>query len=141
MWGPDLRDRAPEGYSVGIDLEPAARFEGAAADPLVRALFTPDELAWCARQRTPGARLAGTWCAKEAVVKALWPWLRLDPRRVRVTRSDDGGTAVAVPGCEEALEDLRVAVSISDRGSLASAVAVVSQIGLRPPVVAGEGAP
>ena len=119
-------------YSVGIDLERVERFAGGPSDPDVRVLFTDTELTWCARGRRPAHRLAGTWCAKEAVVKALWPWARLDPRRVSVVRTDDGGASAAVSAADDATRSVTISVTISDAGPLASAFVVAYGAHLEP---------
>lgn len=50
----------------GVDAEVITRF---ARPPL--AAFTDDEVAYCRAQSQSDAAFAGTWCVKEAVVKAL----------------------------------------------------------------------
>ena len=110
--------------SVGTDLEDVARFtDGAPGTGGADALFTDEERAHAAAG-SGAASLTGSWCAKEAAVKALWPWIRLDPRRVHVSRTDDGRPVVAVTGNVDLLAGVQVQVSIAHTSSVASAVAV-----------------
>lgn len=100
---------------VGVDVEPIARF--AEADPR---LFHATELAHCARQGDPARARAGTWCAKEAAVKALAGWRTVGLRQVVVSRDAAGAPQVAVLVADApALQ-----VSISYAAGLATAVAI-----------------
>jgi phosphopantetheine--protein transferase-like protein len=112
-------------YNVGIDIERAGRFESLADDQSLRALFTAEERRYCADSGDAAASYAGTWCAKEAIVKALAPWVILDPRRVTVARTA-GEAQVVVSGWSGASAGVTVRVSISDRRPLATAVAFAS---------------
>jgi phosphopantetheine--protein transferase-like protein len=80
--------------SVGIDVEAIARFARVIDDPRWRDLFSDEEHAARPSGADAAAYYAGTWCAKEAAVKALWPWTRLDPRRVHVSLDSDGRSGV-----------------------------------------------
>lgn len=112
-------------YNVGVDIERAGRFERMAVDEVLKALFTDEESRYCSRTRDAAATYAGTWCAKEAVVKALAPWVVLDPRRVTVVRTPSE-TKVVVAGWSGSSSGVAVKVSISDRRPMASAFAVAS---------------
>lgn len=107
--------------SVGIDIVGVARF----ADLLERSpgfaarFFSPSELGHAERSPHPVQRLAGTFAAKEAVMKAL----SLTPapawaRRIEITR-DPSGAPKAIVGAQQ------VVVSISHDGAYAVAVATV----------------
>ncbi|MEA2538578.1 MAG: 4-phosphopantetheinyl transferase superfamily [Chloroflexota bacterium] len=112
-------------YNVGIDIERAGRFESVADDDNLRALFTDEERRYCAGAGDAAASYAGTWCAKEAIVKALAPWVVLDPRRVTVERTGTDAQ-VAVSGWSAAASGVTVRVAISDRRPLATAFAFAS---------------
>lgn len=107
--------------NVGTDLEDVARFD----DDRTRTdvLFSEAELAHAANGGGAAA-LAGTWCVKEATVKALWPWVRLDPRRVLVSREADGRPTATVVGHDLSADGVQVQVSITHTSTVASAVAV-----------------
>ncbi len=59
---------------VGVDVIEIGRFEKALArrPGLYRRLFTPEEVASCARKGRPAASLAARFAAKEAVKKAFF---------------------------------------------------------------------
>lgn len=109
-------------YNVGIDVEDIGRF--ASGSIASDTLFSEEELAEAEAVRLP-ERLAGTWCAKEATVKALWPWVQLDPRRVHVTRQTDGRPTVHVTGWDADVAGVQVRVSISHSSTVATAMALV----------------
>ena len=107
---------------VGVDVEAAARFE----EPARRdGLFTTAEDDYCGSRADPAESYAGTWCAKEAVVKALAGHARLLSRHVEIRRLGDGRPVVCLLGRQgaEAGERFRVEVSISHAEGLAVAVA------------------
>lgn len=116
-------------HNVGIDIERAGRFESIADDQTLRALFTPEERRYCSGSGDVAASYAGTWCAKEAIVKALAPWVVLDPRRVTVARTADDAQ-VLVSGWSGTSSGVTVRVTISDRRPLATAFAVASGPGV-----------
>lgn len=120
-------------YNVGIDIERAGRFESLADDQSLSALFTEEERHYCSSRRDAAASYAGTWCAKEAVVKALAPWVVLDPRRVTVDRTANDAQ-VSVSGWNATPNGVTVRVRISDRRPLATAFAFASG-----PGVVGQG--
>jgi len=57
-------------YGVGVDMELIATFEGKDEDFLSRN-FTTRELEYCRNSPNPLSSIAGKWCAKEAVLKAI----------------------------------------------------------------------
>ena len=105
--------------SLGIDVVGVERFR----DVLQRSpafgdrFFSEAELAHGAQAHDPVLHLAGTFAAKEAVMKAL----RLHPavawaRRIEISRGADGAPVARVGGSE-------VEVSISHDAGIAMAVA------------------
>jgi phosphopantetheine--protein transferase-like protein len=115
----------PSAYNVGIDIERTGRFESVDDDERLRALFTAEERRFCSGSGDAAASFAGTWCAKEAIVKALAPWVVLDPRRVTIARTADDAQ-VTVSGWSGTASGVTVRVTISDRRPLATAFAVAS---------------
>lgn len=103
---------------VGVDVEPVERF----AQPDAR-LFHEAELAYCQAQADPARARAGTWCAKEAAVKALAGWHPVGLREVAVSRDAAGAPSVTVlaPGAPT------VQVSITYAAGFATAVAIAHQ--------------
>lgn len=102
---------------VGVDVEKIERFR--LFDPR---LFSPAELAYCARRVDSAECLAGRWCAKEAVMKACAPHISLGLREIEIAVAVDGRPLVVLPERATAL-GLNAEVSIAHAGSLAVAVA------------------
>jgi phosphopantetheine--protein transferase-like protein len=115
-----LRLEAATDFDVGVDAESTARFAGL-NDVARKALFAQEEHDYCASFSDAPRLFAGTWCAKEAAVKALWRWVRLDPRRVVVVRANDGRASVRISGWNADEAGVSTKVSISSHGSLAVA--------------------
>ena len=103
--------------SVGVDLEPVARF--ATAD---ERLFTDAELAQTGAHSDPDEARAGRWCAKEAAVKALSSRRLLSPRDVEVLCDPSGRPHARV--LADGFADVELDVSISHSEGFAMAVAV-----------------
>ena len=108
-------------FDVGIDAESTKRFETGLSAIARKALFAQEERDYCASFSDAPRRFAGTWCAKEAAVKALWRWVRLDPRRVVVIRACDGRASIRISGWSADEAGVSTIVSISSHGSLAVA--------------------
>jgi holo-[acyl-carrier protein] synthase len=107
--------------SLGVDVVDVERFETLLArrPGLAGRFFTDEERAHCAGASNEVLSLAGTFAAKEAVMKAL----DLTPapawaRRVAITRSPSGRPAARVEGFPP------VPVSISHDGPVAVAIAL-----------------
>ncbi len=109
--------------NVGLDVVEIARFRAlvARSPGFVERFFTERERAHCDAAPDPATSLAGTFAAKEAVMKALG----LTPapawaRRIRIERSASGRPAASVDG------HAPVPVSIAHDGPVAVAVAVTA---------------
>lgn len=100
------------------DLDPARR---ARDDTAKRGLFAAERLAHYASFPDAAWRYTRTWCAKEAAAEALGRWVRLDPRRVVVTRSGDDGPSPRVSGWDAVKNGASRRVSLSDLGAIAVA--------------------
>ena len=108
-------------YNIGIDIEDIGRFASVAEDPALRSLFSLEEFEHCSRFADSAAHFAGTWCAKEAAVKALWPWVRLEPRLVTVHRTTDGRPSLRIASIDEQTTGTATRVSISQTSTIACA--------------------
>ncbi len=107
--------------SLGVDVVDLARFDSliARSPRVVERFFTDEEREYCDAARDTAVSLAGTFAAKEAVMKAL----DLTPapawaRRVSITRSSSGRPVAHVEGRPP------VPVSISHDGPVAVAIAL-----------------
>jgi holo-[acyl-carrier protein] synthase len=116
-------------HGVGIDLLEIDRLERALArrPRLAERLFTPAERAYAAGRAQPAMHLAGRFCVKEAVAKALalpaWDWHDVElvggggPPQLRLS-----GRAAA----RAAELGVDVQVSLTHTDGMAAAVAVAS---------------
>lgn len=110
----------PGCVGVGIDIEAVARWQH--ADPR---LFTDEENDYCRSRADSAEAYAGTWCAKEAVVKAVRPTAPVLTRQVCVTRDQEGAPWAGLPP----ELGLRALVSISHSAGMAMAVAIAVPAG------------
>lgn len=107
----------------GVDIEAVARFAEMDGGSL-RRLFHDAERDYARASGDTAACYAGTWCAKEAVVKALWRTIHLDPRRVLITRDAEGCPLATISDWDAEAHGVRVTVSIAHSGGMAIASAV-----------------
>ena len=107
---------------VGLDVEDVARWE----DPALRldVLFNQEEIDYAGVGTDRARRLAGTWCAKEAVVKAVAPSAAPSLRDVRIIRDAAGAPHAAFAEAWRWLDEV-VLVSISHTPRSAAAVALL----------------
>lgn len=114
-WGPNLP-------GIGVDVEHHARWR--AGDERLTSLFTEAEMDRCRNMADLPAQMAGTWCAKEAAVKAIAAHVTLSLRDVEVVRDDLGRPGIRVLPGELQRHGDRLRVSISRTEELSMAVAV-----------------
>ena len=105
---------------VGLDVVDVDRFRVVLkrSPSLTERFFTEEERSYCSHKTDPAIHFAGTFAAKEAVMKVLG----LTPapawaRRIEVSRDADGAPIARVGGRE-------VSVSISHDGGYAVAIAL-----------------
>ena len=105
---------------IGVDVVEVERFRSMLdrSPGMLDRFFSSSEIAYCDARPDPIRHLAGTFAAKEAVMKAL----SLVPavawaRRIEITRAPSGAPVASV-------NDVEVPVSISHDGPVAVAVAL-----------------
>ncbi|MEU4423068.1 holo-ACP synthase [Actinoplanes sp. NPDC024001] len=114
--------RRPGGdIGIGVDIEEVARWRR----PDER-LFTDAERGHCRATGRPAESYAGRWCAKEATLKAVSPFLAVGLRDVEIIAAPDGCPQVRLTGAGAGWAGT-VRVSIAHSPSLAVAVAVASR--------------
>ena len=120
---------------VGVDIEAVSRFECSGSD-----IFTANELEQARAHANPVETLAGRWCAKEAVVKALSDTVLLSPREVEVV-TDSGGRprAVLPERARRYVLDLDVSIAHSAGFAVAAATAAVKTDTVPDEIAAGPG--
>lgn len=122
-------------FNVGIDCEDIQRWynmlpkleEGAQ-----HKLFTEAEHQYCKSFKNPAAHYASRWCAKEALLKALSPFCKVDLRKIEIANDRDGKPFFVVSDPEVAKLNLTVRISLSHSKKTAIAIAVVA-VGLDTP--------
>lgn len=99
-------------------------------DTFLQKVFTPDEIAYCARHRAAAEHFAGRWAAKEAVLKAFGTgWAKgIQWTDLEVCLEDGGRPRLALHGAARdhatRLGIGEVLISISHTAAMANAFAV-----------------
>ena len=113
---------------TGIDTEMISRFAHLweKKPALLKKIFFPSELSYFANQGYHIATLTGIWCAKEAVVKAVYPTIRLHIREVEIiAQKKEPPAAVLHNKQKRAISpDINVSISIAHSRDYATAIAV-----------------
>lgn len=107
---------------VGVDVEEHSRWTS--GDIRFDALFTEAERLTHHGLHNAAIRLAGIWCAKEAAVKAMSPFVTLSLRDVEIVHDASGRPGVRVLKEELRHHGDRVAVSISRTEHVSVAIAI-----------------
>lgn len=110
---------APAGtyVGIGVDIEAIDRW----VDPDPR-LFTEEEHAYCLSRPDQAEAYAGSWCAKEAVVKAVMPATPILTRQVSIRRDEAGAPFAILLRSRE--PQVRVSISITHSAGIATAIAL-----------------
>jgi len=114
-----------EDYGVGVDSEVIDRWRRRL--PSLRRsarLFTEREHAYCERFADPAPVYAGSWCAKEAVFKAVSRFGTLTLDQIEIERLPSGCPCVHLPRTLAALVRVRVSITHDTERAVAFAVAV-----------------
>lgn len=114
---------------IGIDIVDIARIEKAASSRhFLERVFSPKEIEYFESKGRDFAGLAGFWCVKEAVGKALGTGVRFALTDVEVTHGESGEPKVRLHGKAAALlKERKLEISITHTGSVAAAVAMISE--------------
>jgi len=116
-------------YNVGIDCEDIARWRKML--PRLergpqRKLFSDGEHSYCRSHRDPAPHYAARWCAKEALLKALSPFCKLDLREIAVDNEVDGSPFFILNDSSFDTTRFRIRLSMSHSKETAMAVVMVS---------------
>ena len=118
-----------QNFNVGIDCEDIERWHNILLkleESAQHKLFTEAEHKYCKSFKNPAAHYAARWCAKEALLKALHPFCKVDLRKIEIANDKDGKPFFVVSDPEVAKLNLTVRVSLSHSKKTAMAVAVVA---------------
>jgi holo-[acyl-carrier protein] synthase len=108
---------------LGTDIESVTRFQHLLIKKpgMLKRLFTDYEYQYAMAKAAPAQALAGIWCAKEAVVKALGTIALIDIRDVEIKHTACGAPLVAP------MSGYTITVSIAHTKTYATAVALAQQ--------------
>jgi phosphopantetheine--protein transferase-like protein len=115
-------------YGVGVDSELVARWRERL--PSLRRsprLFTERERQYCDGFADPAPVYAGSWCAKEAVFKAVSRFAQLTLDQIEIERLENGCPAVHLPAGLQQRVRVRVSITHDAERAVAFAVAVGSE--------------
>lgn len=114
---------------IGIDIENVDRFKNL-NQHLVERVYTINEIEYCNSHANSHVHLAGVWCAKEAVVKALSD-LNLSVNKIEILHRDNGAPYVNINGqIQQYFETNKIKnvyISISHTDTTATAIAMVER--------------
>ena len=111
---------------VGIDIENVGRFKDLSPH-LIERVYTKNEIEYCNSHVNFYIHLAGIWCAKEAVVKALND-LDLAVSEIEILHKSSGAPYVNItPKLQQYFDNKnikRIDISISHTNEIATAIAM-----------------
>jgi holo-[acyl-carrier protein] synthase len=116
-------------FNVGIDCEDIKRWHRMLPkleEGTQHKLFTEAEHQYCKSFKNPAAHYAARWCAKEALLKALYPFCKVDLRNIEIANDKEGVPYFIVSDPEVAKLNLTIRVSLSHSKETAMAIAVVA---------------
>ena len=121
-----------EDYGVGVDSEVVERWRRRL--PSLRRgarLFTEREHEYCERFADPAPVYAGSWCAKEAVFKAVSRFGTLTLDQIEIERLATGYPLVHLPRSLAQIVRVRVSITHDTERAVAFAVAVAQSGSIR----------
>lgn len=112
---------------IGIDIESVSRFENLYLHKkrLLEKMFNPSEWNYAVKKANPSQTLTGIWCAKEAVLKALYSYEPLFIKDITIMHKDTGQPFVLLNS--ELVQSASIKISISHTNEYATAVAILSK--------------
>jgi holo-[acyl-carrier protein] synthase len=111
---------------VGIDIENISRFKNLFNNKnrLLKKMFSESEWNYAMAKANPPQTLTGIWCAKEAVLKALYPNFQVFIKDITISHKSTGEPFAEVK-CIEVNSNL-ISISISHSKEYATSVAIIS---------------
>ncbi len=117
-----------ESLGVGIDIEDIARFEKYSKDrenSFLKKVYTPTEIEYCFKSKSPAKHLAARFCAKEAVYKAFCSLGVFGLGFQDVEIVNDSSRVPSVKFLTERLKDYSCKISLSHSKDKAAASVIV----------------
>ncbi len=100
--------------AVGVDIESIDRFEKLKGEgnPVLKKIFTPEELKYCLGKKHPSKHLTARFAGKEAVIKAVNSLNKdIDFRDIEITNNERGVPSVELK--KKKLAGYKVLISLS----------------------------
>ncbi len=111
--------------NIGIDIVDIKRFENYSQEKLIK-IFTPKELDYCNSFCDKQIHLAGMFCAKEALVKALKTGFRkINPNQIEILHDENGAPFYNIENLNGALNNKKIDLSISHTKQIATAICLI----------------
>lgn len=112
---------------IGIDIESISRFERlfVKKNRLLRKMFNTSEWDYAITKAKPSQTLTGIWCAKEAVLKAVYPSFEIFIKDITIKHQNTGKPYVELKGKE--IRSEQIEISISHAKDYATAVAIITK--------------
>jgi holo-[acyl-carrier protein] synthase len=112
---------------IGIDIEDISRFKNLFINKnkLLKKMFNESEWNYALAKANPPQTLTGIWCAKEAVLKALYPDYKVFIKDITIKHKDTGEPFTVLNFNE--VKTTSIKISISHSKDYATAVAILSQ--------------
>lgn len=111
---------------IGIDIESISRFQNLYLNKirLLEKMFNKYEWEYAITKPNPSQTLTGIWCAKEAVLKALYPSHQLFIKDITIKHKNTGEPYVVLN--YKGIESTSIHISISHAKDYATAVAFLT---------------
>ena len=113
-------------FSIGCDLEEIKKFESRISDEcFLKKVYTKKEMEYCLNKANPAPHLAARWCAKEAVIKALFGLgiNSVEFIKIEIINTAEGYPEVCIH--DRRCKDFETRVSLSHSGDMAMATAII----------------
>lgn len=115
---------------IGIDIIEVERIEKALKnEKFLKRVFTKEELKFAQEYKNPACHLAGFFCAKEAVMKALEDCKHMSFLNIEICHEKSGKPIVNLFGnakkCFEKNKHSLIEISISQTNSYATAICLI----------------
>lgn len=109
---------------IGIDIESVSRFSDLFnhKNKLLKKMFNSSEWDYALGKANPSQTLAGIWCAKEAVVKAIFPIEQVFIKDIVINHKSSGQPFVKIKNAN--LKSELIQISISHTKDYATAIAI-----------------
>lgn len=116
-------------FGIGTDIESVSRFSELVEhdDPVIRRIFSPEEICHCLAYDSPDQRFAARFAGKEAVVKALSDLgvTGVGIPEIEIRNREDGAPFVRVKKIPTEYLSIRVSLSHTREWAIAFALVVV----------------